>query len=510
MGFNVLMLYPNLRTESMVPPALALFSTLLKREGFGVRLFDTTNYEMETEFVNTDRIKAQNLCVRPYTLRQDLRTTDPYEDLRREIQNFSPDLILVTATENMFPMAVNLLRAIDDTGIPVILGGVFATFAPDLAMRWKEIDMLCVGEGEHVIVELARRMSRSEDISDIPGLWIRQRDGSIRKNLMGPTVDMNENPLLDFSIFEDPRFYRPMAGKIYRIFPIETHRGCPFTCSFCNSPSQDALYMKMVRQKFFRKKAMEEIRRELIYCRDVWRAEYFFFWADTFFAWSDEEFEAFCEMYTDIKIPFWCQTRPETVVPRRIKRLAEIGVHRMGFGVEHGNEKFRREVVDRRYSDELVVERMKIPAQYGVQFSVNNIIGFPDETRALAFDTIELNRRISSDTRSCSIFVPFHGTRLRELAIARGYVDPDIICPSNSDDSVLTMPPPLLQKEEMKGLRRVFTMYVQFPKDRWPEIRRAEELTPEGDAIWEHLRDEFIETFFAHPEGDIEKVNATA
>ena len=132
------------------------------------------------------------------------------------------------------------------------------------------------------------------------------------------------------------------------------------------------------------------------------------------------------------------------------------------------------------------------------------------EPRALACDKMDLTRRISSDTRSCSIFVPFHGTRLRELAIARGYVDPDTICPSNSDDSVLTMPPPLLQKEEMKGLRRVFTMYVQFPKDRWPEIRRAEELTPEGDAIWEHLRDEFIETFFAHPEGDIEKVNATA
>ena len=35
-----------------------------------------------------------------------------------------------------------------------------------------------------------------------------------------------------------------MAGKIYKMVPVETHRGCPFTCSFCNSPDQNTLYKK--------------------------------------------------------------------------------------------------------------------------------------------------------------------------------------------------------------------------------------------------------------------------
>lgn len=505
--FKVLLLYPNLQTETMVPPSLALFSAILKREGFKIDLFDTTNYELETGFVKSERVKMDNLNVRPFTIERVVKTTDAYEDLRRKIESFGPDLIAVTATENMFPMAINLLQSVADLKIPTVLGGVFATFAAELCMRWKEIDMLCVGEGEIAILDLCRKMSKGEDYLNVPGLWIRKPDGTIRKNAIGPRVNMDVNPLPDFTIFEDSRFNRPMAGKIYRIFPIETHRGCPYTCRFCNSPSQDALYNAMTKQLFFRKKSFAEIRKELLFCRDVWKAEYFFFWADTFFAWSEKEFDEFCEMYQDIKLPFWCQTRPETVVESRMKKLKEAGVDRMGFGVEHGNEKFRKDVIDRAYTNQLVIDKMKIPNQFGIPYSVNNIIGFPDETRDLVFDTIELNRLIPSDTLSCSIFVPFHGTELRKMAIQRGYLHPDTICPTNSDDTVLKMPPPYLSGEEMKKIRRVFTMYIKFPKERWPEIKQAEEFTPEGNKIWERLRDEYIKTFLSTPDGDIEKIN---
>ena len=92
------------------------------------------------------------------------------------------------------------------------------------------------------------------------------------------------------------------------------------------------------------------------------------------------------------------------------------------------------------------------------------------------------------------------------MAVNRGYLDPDTICPSNSDDSVMTMPPPYFSKDQLRALRRVFAMYVKFPKSRWREIQKAEALTPEGDEVWARLREEFIQTFF-NPDGDIEKVN---
>ena len=34
--------------------------------------------------------------------------------------------------------------------VPVIAGGVFATFAPDLCIKHELIDIVCVGEGENI------------------------------------------------------------------------------------------------------------------------------------------------------------------------------------------------------------------------------------------------------------------------------------------------------------------------------------------------------------------------
>ena len=97
-------------------------------------------------------------------------------------------------------------------------------------------------------------------------------------------------------------------------------------------------------------------------------------------------------MYEDFKLPFWCQTRVETVTHERIKKLKNIGLHMLAFGMEHGNEKFRADVIDRKYSNKSAIEALQIPHEYGVPFTVNNIIGFPGETRELAFDTVEINR----------------------------------------------------------------------------------------------------------------------
>jgi hypothetical protein len=33
-------------------------------------------------------------------------------------------------------------------------------------------------------------------------------------------------------------------------------------------------------------------------------------------------------------------------------------------------------------------------------------------------------------------------------------------------------------------------MYVRFPKDRWDEIRNAEDLAPEGDMVFEEFSEE--------------------
>ena len=130
------------------------------------------------------------------------------------------------------------------------------------------------------------------DFSDITNCWVKTigpeylKDRNvIRKNPIAQPVDMNENPTIDLSLFEENRLYRPMGGKVYKMFPVETHRGCPFTCRFCNSPDQQRLYKEETNSSFFRKKRMDLVYKELKHFKEDLGVEYNYFWADTFLEW---------------------------------------------------------------------------------------------------------------------------------------------------------------------------------------------------------------------------------
>jgi radical SAM superfamily enzyme YgiQ (UPF0313 family) len=182
-----------------------------------------------------------------------------------------------------------------------------------------------------------------------------------------------------------------------------------------------------------------------------------------------------------------------------MRKLKDVGLDRITFGMEHGNEKFRRDVIRRDYTNEEAIRCMKIPEELDITFSVNNIIGFPDETRELAFDTIELNRHFNSDSLSCSTLVPFHGTEIRAYAEKKGYIEPGIICnANNSSESILNMPQ--WQKEDISRLQSTFAMYVKFPKSRWPEVKKAEQ----DESLYRKLGQEFTEMCWGRPGAKIE------
>jgi radical SAM superfamily enzyme YgiQ (UPF0313 family) len=360
--------------------------------------------------------------------------------------------------------------------------------------------MVCVGEGENALIDLCQRIEAGTSWENVTNLWIKKTDGLILKNSVSNPVDINELPIIDIKLFEDARLYRPMAGQVYRMLPIETMRGCPYTCRFCNSPSQMSFYKAETGGGYFRKKSLDLVYKELKYFKDELDLEYAYFWADTFLAMNQRELEEFCEMYSDINLPFWMQTRPETISHDNIKRLSEVGLHRISFGMEHGNEDFRARVLDRRWKNADIIEALKIPHQYGVQFSVNNITGFPDETRKLAMDTVEINRQIDSDNANIYTFVPFHGTPLRKVCESKGLIKHETITKCLTDKPVFEMEQ--YPVEEIMGLRKCFILYTSFPKSRWKDIERAEPDTPEGNRIYKELKQEYMEKYFKGPQGN--------
>jgi radical SAM superfamily enzyme YgiQ (UPF0313 family) len=501
MSLRVLLIYPNYFGMNMLPSSMALLSAVLKKEGHQVELFDTTYY-YEDAFgtSDSDGTKVERLAVLPFDDKLHMKQTDWRDDIRDTVKTFQPDLIGMSTTEDMWDLGVAIIEQIEDyivgNAVPVVTGGVFSTFAPEIAIKHPLVNMVCVGEGENALRTLCERIEKRQSFSDVTNLWVKNADGSITKNPISDPVDVNAMPRMDITLFDEQRMMRPMAGKWYKMLPMETIRGCPYKCAYCNSPNQMDLYNEATPDaSYFRKKRIDRVYQELKYFKDEIGVQYNYFWADTFLAISDREFEEFCDMYSDIKLPFWMQTRPETLTDYKIKKLKAVGLHRFNVGIEHGNDEFRRRILRRSWKNEDIIEAMKIPLRHGVQFTTNNICGFPTETRELAMETIELNRHIESNSQNMFAFVPFHGIPLRKMSEDLGLVEVGKITKCVTEEPQINMPQ--FPREEVLGLTKCFVLYVKFPKNRWNEIRQAEKETPEGRKILAELREECKEKYFS-------------
>ncbi|MFQ5858578.1 MAG: B12-binding domain-containing radical SAM protein [Anaerolineae bacterium] len=488
--FRVLLVYPNLVGMLVPPISIAIFTSIFKKAGYAVRLFDSTPYI--TADTSSPEKRVKYLQARKFSYDEDLGVTprfDLVEDFAKTVEEFDPDFMVVSCVEDTFLQAVKLVRSVSDRNIPTMFGGVFVTAAPEVALSYDGVDMITLQEGEHAVLEVAARVRNGAPVDDVPGVWVKKTDGPMVRNPNGPLVDINR-VMPDFSLFDKSRFNRPMGGRIFRTIPLETYRGCPYKCTFCNSPMQLKFAREAGNGSYLRKKTMDTVRRELRQLVELYEPEFMYIIDDSFLARSEKEVVEFVEMYKEFRLPFWCNTRPENVTPKRLELLREAGCYRISFGVEHGNETYRKKVLLRHPSNEELLEKFEIIAESGIAFSVNNIIGFPDETREMIFETIEFNRHLHGyDTLTVSIFTPYHGTPLRGLAVAKGYLDKDRLTTHTTSSSLLNMP--TLSSQEIDGLVRTFTLYVELPKSLWPQIQTAERFDEQGERVFAILSEMF-------------------
>ena len=83
------------------------------------------------------------------------------------------------------------------------------------------------------------------------------KNNPIANAIKSPTlVDINK-VIPDYSLFDEKRFLRPLGAKVWKAVSIETYRGCPYTCSFCNIASRH--WTKI--GKF----PLERVKKEIIY-----------------------------------------------------------------------------------------------------------------------------------------------------------------------------------------------------------------------------------------------------
>ena len=478
---KILFLYPNFHMSTLVPNGIAILSAWLKRDGFkNIELFDTTFYESESKSKDQDRVEVGQVQPFNYADRGvKLKTTNMYDDFVKKVDEFKPDIIVASILEDTFRIFIKFMELIKSKKIPCLAGGQFASSAPEKVIALDFVNYVCRGEGEGALTDLCNALENGSDASKIPNLWVKQDGKVLARNNIRPALDVNTLPIQDLSIFEEQSLFRPMQGKIYKMAPVETQRGCPYACRFCNSPEKNEFYDAQKAGRFFRKREMKHVHQELKELVSKHGVEYIFFVTDTFLAMSEKEFDEFCEIYSDFKLPFYMHTRPETVTERRVKKLKEVNCDRVNIGVEHGNHKFRADVVGRSYKNEIAERSFEIMYNGNISTVSNNIIGYPDETRELIFDTIELVRKLKCTDINAFTFTPYHGTALRGLCEKKNYLDKDVLADGfYIQDSLLKMP--TITKEEIRGLMKTFVLYARLPRSIWGEIRIAEAETDEG------------------------------
>ena len=497
------MIYPNNIGVPLLPTSIGILTACLRKNNIDIYLFDTTLFKTETKNIDTERSKL--LQFKPFDLSKKgivVNNNDVYNELINKVAAIKPDLIGITLVDDTTDFGLSLLNKIKcHFDIPTIAGGISVTFSPEEYLCRPEIDYICYGEGEYALPELCNCLQNNQPTDNIDNIWSKKtvKNGSevettLIKTHMRSLVNINEIPYCDYSLFSPERFYRPMSGKIYKMLPIEIDRGCPYKCKYCGSPALDKIYHDNTGCHNYRKKTMERIFDEMKYRVDKYKIEYVYFNSDTFLAMNDKKFETFASRYIDeINLPFWCQSRIETISEKKIDLLTQMGCDRMSIGLEHGNEKFRKEVLGKKFTNSQVINAFEILNRYPISVTANNMIGFPDETRELIFDTINLNRQIKPDTVSVYTFVPYRGTELRQICINKGY-----ITESARSDTLIntTLNMPQISKEELQGLLRTFPLYIKFDEDRFDEIKIAESYTEEGNIMYDKLSKEYMKRYW--------------
>ena len=199
---KVLFVYPNKEGYPIIPLGISVLAGILKRENHTVDLFDITfmvperldhNAREKTGVV--EKVSVEEYWGAGYEF-------DISKEFKNKILSFDPDLIAFSIVENNYGCAKELFKiAREVTKQPIIVGGIFPTIAPEYFINDENVDIICLGEGEDPLLELANKLDRNEDITSICNLILR-KDGNIIKNGFSKYQDWEPLTYQDWDLFD--------------------------------------------------------------------------------------------------------------------------------------------------------------------------------------------------------------------------------------------------------------------------------------------------------------------
>jgi len=368
------------------------------------------------------------------------------EDLRRR----RPDILGLSATTAQFAHVGEIARAAKQAcDCFVVCGGVHPTLAPTCIHQVDAVDAIVRGEGEGAMVELAAAIETGAEPGAIAGVWSR-RSGAIIENPTRPFIeDLDALPFPDKTCVS----YQSIIDRAGGVNRFVFSRGCTFNCTYCSNHALS----KVCQGRYFRQqspaRAIAEIRRD----RERFLFSRIVIDDDTITLNKAWFYDFFNRYRQEFDVPFGCNVRVGTVDQDMIQLLAEAGCRTVAIGVEHGNEAFRRNALNRPMANREIVNVFDLCHRYGLKTFGQAIVGFPYENRRLFLDTVRLCRRLSI-RNPISIFQPYPGTALGETCRQNGWLPSKTVFRERRE-AVISYPD--FSKEEIQLCADVFPVLTQ-------------------------------------------------
>ena len=291
--------------------------------------------------------------------------------------------------------------------IKIIIGGPQVTFMPAEALRhMPEVDFLCRGEGEDVMLALAQALVEGSGTARLPGLCFLQGDDIIET---GPASGAK-----DLDTYASPYLMDLVDLTCKDRAVMLTSRGCSYDCAFCYTPRASRR-----RVRFY---SPERIIDEMKYLKSKGIRAFWF--ADTNFSFSRKRLVTLVEaIIREVPgISFWCQTRYDLVNREVLSLLRRAGADNMAYGLESANPEVL-ERINKPIDLERLSEVIRLTQEAGINVELFSMFGLPGETFNQALGTLAFvkKNRVAIDGNSISQQAHlFFGTPMNETPPAYG------------------------------------------------------------------------------------------
>lgn len=337
-------------------------------------------------------------------------------DVMRICRRVQPQIVALSVMSTNAELMLAVARTVKSVcDARVIIGGMHAMIAGDELFSEPAVDAVCHGEGE---LALCQYLVAAADGGMVTGLSYRRAPEVIVRGAAPtayPALTAYPEPARDVLI----SLYR--RGKM-RAANFITGRGCPYHCTYCNAPMMNA------GGRYVRFREADEVVEEIVRFRERSGLAEVIFSDETFTLRHDRLSELLESYRRRVGLPFICQTRVETVTAEVARRLANAGCRLVTIGIESGNAAIREKWLQRKMSDEQIIDAVGHLRTAGITVGSFNMVGLPDETEATIRETVELNRRAGIMQPCCTVFMPFRRTQLHDYYQTRGMIaaEPDL------------------------------------------------------------------------------------